>query len=136
MRGGGDGRRPVLVTGASSGIGRATVGLLAERGFRVLATVRREEDGRAVEALDPQVAAVRLNVTDGASIGRARVEVEERVGAAGLAGLVNNAGVGLASPLELLDSDELRAHLEVNVVGQHAVTRALLPALRRGTCAR
>ncbi|MEV4421784.1 SDR family NAD(P)-dependent oxidoreductase [Patulibacter sp. NPDC049589] len=121
----------VLVTGASSGIGRATAALLAARGLRVLATVRREEDGRALEAEIPGVTAVRLDVTDPASVARARDEVEAACGPVGLAGLVNNAGAGLASPVELLDPDELRAHYEVNVIGQVAVTRALLPAVRR-----
>jgi NAD(P)-dependent dehydrogenase (short-subunit alcohol dehydrogenase family) len=124
-------RGVVVVTGASSGIGRDSARLLADAGFGVLGTVRRERDAAELESLHPGIRAVRLDVTDPASIDRARVEIDRVCGATGLAGLVNNAGSGLAMPLELLDSEPLRRHYEVNVIGPLAVTRALLPALRR-----
>jgi NAD(P)-dependent dehydrogenase (short-subunit alcohol dehydrogenase family) len=125
-------RGTVVVTGASSGIGQDSARLLAEAGFRVLGTVRRDADARVLEALHPAIAAVRLDLTDADAIDAARERIDEACGAAGLAGLVNNAGDGLAMPLELLDSEPLRRHYEVNVIGPMAVTRALLPALRRG----
>lgn len=116
-------RGTVLVTGTSTGIGRATALHLATLGFHVLAGVRREADGAA---LGPAVEPVLCDVTDAAQV-RA---VAEAVGDGGLAGLVNNAGIVEVGPVELLDLDRLRRALEVNVVSHVAVTQALLPALR------
>jgi NAD(P)-dependent dehydrogenase (short-subunit alcohol dehydrogenase family) len=115
----------VVVTGASTGIGEATARHLRELGFDVFAGVRKQEDaGRAQAAgLQPLM----LDVTDADSIESARRELEgER-----LAGLVNNAGIAVSGPLEFIPVDEFRRQLEVNVVGQVAVTQALLPLLRR-----
>jgi NAD(P)-dependent dehydrogenase (short-subunit alcohol dehydrogenase family) len=114
----------VVVTGASTGIGEATARHLRELGFEVFAGVRKQEDADRVQAagLNP----VMLDVTDGASIQRARAQVEGRR----LAGLVNNAGIAVSGPLEFIPVDEFRHQLEVNVVGQMAVTQAFLPALR------
>jgi NAD(P)-dependent dehydrogenase (short-subunit alcohol dehydrogenase family) len=112
--------RTVLVTGASSGIGAACAERLARSGWRVLAGVRREGDSPdGTEEL-------LLDVTDAGQIQAASEGVEE------LQGLVNNAGIALGGPLEFVPLDELRKQLEVNVVGQIAVTQAFLPALRRG----
>jgi NAD(P)-dependent dehydrogenase (short-subunit alcohol dehydrogenase family) len=112
--------RTALVTGASSGIGAACAARLARSGWRVLAGVRRAGD--APEGTEE----VLLDVTDAGDIAAAADGIEE------LHGLVNNAGVALALPLERVPLDELRRQLEVNVVGQVAVTQALVPALRRG----
>lgn len=122
-------RGGVVVTGASSGIGRETARRLAARGFRVFGTVRREEDaaGLRAEALEP----VHMDVTDPASVAAARDAVLAALGGTPLVGLVNNAGVPAAGPLEFLPLPELRQALEVNVVGALAVTQAFLPALRR-----
>jgi len=105
--------RTVLVTGASSGIGAACAVRLRDRGWRVLAGVRRE--GSAPEGTEE----VLVDVTDPPAL-----ELEE------LHGLVNNAGVAVAGPLEFLPADELRRQLEVNVVGQLRMTQLCLPALR------
>jgi NAD(P)-dependent dehydrogenase (short-subunit alcohol dehydrogenase family) len=110
--------RTALVTGASSGIGAACASRLARGGWRVLAGVRKAGD--APEGTEE----VLLDVTDAAQIAAAAERVEE------LHGLVNNAGVALAMPLELVPLEELRKQLEVNVVGQVAVTQAFAPALR------
>jgi NAD(P)-dependent dehydrogenase (short-subunit alcohol dehydrogenase family) len=118
----------VLVTGASSGIGEATARHLATLGFDVLAGVRKDEDAERIGAV-PGVEAVKLDVTDAASIAAAAERAGD--GAVGLAGLVNNAGVAITGPLEFMPVDELRRQLEINVIGQVAVTQALLPALRR-----
>jgi NAD(P)-dependent dehydrogenase (short-subunit alcohol dehydrogenase family) len=109
----------VLVTGASSGIGEACALRLARKGWRVLAGVRKLGDapGGTAELL--------LDVTDAEQVRAAAATVEE------LDALVNNAGIAVASPLEAIPLDELRRQLEVNVVGQVAVTQALLPQLRR-----
>ena len=128
----GSGRRTVVVTGASSGIGRATALALDSLGFDVLAGVRKGSDaeslkGEASERLEPLM----LDVADEASVDAAASAVEERTGERGLAGLVNNAGVAIGAPVELIELDELRRQLEVNLVGQVAVTKSLIPLLRR-----
>jgi len=117
--------RCVVVTGASSGIGEACALRLAGAGWRVLAGVRAAADGDRLRerGLEP----VTLDVTDAASIAAAA----ERLGDGGLQGLVNNAGIAVSMPLEFLPLDELRRQLEVNLVGQLAVTQAFLPYLRR-----
>jgi NAD(P)-dependent dehydrogenase (short-subunit alcohol dehydrogenase family) len=118
--------RIAVVTGTSSGIGEAVALRLGRAGWRVLAGVRRQEDAERLE--DRGLQPVWLDVTDADSIAAAAVELGERP----LAGLVNNAGVAVSMPLELLPLDELRRQLEINLVGQVAVTQAFLPALRRG----
>ena len=117
-------RGAVVVTGASSGIGEATSLHLRSLGFEVFAGVRKEEDAERVrgQGLEP----LQLEVTDQESIQAARTAVGERP----LAGLVNNAGVAVSGPLEYLPIDELRRQLEINLVGQVAVTQAFLAALR------
>jgi NAD(P)-dependent dehydrogenase (short-subunit alcohol dehydrogenase family) len=116
----------VLVTGASSGIGEATALHLAELGFDVVAAVRKDEDAERLAARG--VRTVRLDICDADSIAAAQAEL----GDGPLAGLVNNAGIAVAAPLEFLPLDQLRHQLEVNVVGQLAVTQRFLPALRAG----
>jgi len=122
----------VFITGASSGIGYVTALDLDRRGFRVFATVRREQDGKALAAeASPHLRVLYLDVTDADAIRRAAAEVEAAVGEAGLDGLVNNAGVVEPGPIEFVSLDSLRRQLEVNVTGQVAVTQAFLPMLRR-----
>jgi NAD(P)-dependent dehydrogenase (short-subunit alcohol dehydrogenase family) len=123
-------RGTVVVTGASTGIGEATAGLLSRRGFDVVAGVRSEES--AARALEAGLTPLRFDVTDEESVRVAAASVEERVGAQGLGGLVNNAGVAVSGPVEVIPLDEWRRQLEVNLIGQIAVTKALLPALLRG----
>jgi NAD(P)-dependent dehydrogenase (short-subunit alcohol dehydrogenase family) len=126
-------RPHTLVTGASSGIGRATALRLAAAGQHVYAGVRTEADGTSVAgaAADGELTPVFLDVTDAAQIATASATVTEHVGSAGLDGLVDNAGIGVAAPTELLPLDTFRRLLEINVVGQLAVTQAFLPLLRR-----
>jgi NAD(P)-dependent dehydrogenase (short-subunit alcohol dehydrogenase family) len=117
----------VLVTGASTGIGECCVHRLAAEGFRVLAGVRQRADGERLRAAAPdRIEWVELDVTREDQIAGA----VERAGPA-LAGLVNNAGIVVAGPLEHVTADLLRQQLEVNVIGLHAVTRACLPLVRR-----
>lgn len=124
-------KRFVVVTGAAKGIGRAIALDLAHRGFQVFAGVRKAQDGEAlVTAGGANLTPLLLDVTDAAQVAAAAEVVRVAVGAAGLAGLVNNAGVAVAGPLEFMPLEELRNQLEVNVVGQMGVTQALLPLLR------
>ena len=113
----------VLVTGASSGIGRASALRLAAAGWRVYGGVRTAH--AADELREHGIVPVQLDVTDAEQIAAAAREVEPE-----LHGLVDNAGIAVAAPLELVPLDELRRQLEVNVVGQVAVLQAVLPALR------
>jgi NAD(P)-dependent dehydrogenase (short-subunit alcohol dehydrogenase family) len=124
--------RAVVVTGASSGLGRASALRLARSGFHVFAGVRKEEDGEALEevALAGHLTPLFTDVTDPGFIASAARHVEAAVGEAGLAGLKNNAGIGEAWPLEYVPLDELRRQFEVNVVGHVAVTHAFLPLIR------
>jgi NAD(P)-dependent dehydrogenase (short-subunit alcohol dehydrogenase family) len=127
-------RGAVVVTGASSGIGRATATHLDSLGFRVFAGVRKESDADALRAAgSDRLEPMELDVADESSVDSAAREVSERVGDAGVAGLVNNAGIGVGGPVELLALDDLRRQLEVNLVGQVAVTQALIPQLRRAS---
>jgi NAD(P)-dependent dehydrogenase (short-subunit alcohol dehydrogenase family) len=121
----------VVVTGASSGIGEATAQHLESLGFTVLAGVRKEEDAERLVAPGSQtLRPLWLDVTDSASVASAAEEVAAATGPDGLAGLVNNAGVAVSAPVEHVPIDQLRYQLEVNLVGQVAVTQALLPHLR------
>jgi NAD(P)-dependent dehydrogenase (short-subunit alcohol dehydrogenase family) len=122
-------RGTVLVTGASTGIGEASARHLSGLGFDVVAGVRSEE--AAARAREGGLEPVQLDVTDAASVAAAAAFVESRVGDRGLDGLVNNAGVAVSGPVELIPLDEWRRQLEVNLIGQVAVTQALLPALLR-----
>jgi NAD(P)-dependent dehydrogenase (short-subunit alcohol dehydrogenase family) len=122
----------VVVTGASTGIGRATALLLDEKGYRVFAGVRKEADAKSLaEEGTDNLTPVTIDVTKESSIKSAKDEVERAVGTDGLVGLVNNAGVGDGGPVETMDLDVLRNVLEVNLVGQVAVTQAFLPLIRQ-----
>jgi NAD(P)-dependent dehydrogenase (short-subunit alcohol dehydrogenase family) len=123
--------RSALVTGASTGIGRAAALRLDSDGWRVFAGVRREEDAAALRAAGSRrLLPLMLDVTDAAQIAAAAERVGEEVDGTGLDGLVNNAGIPYGGAVELLEIDEVRRVLEVNVVGQIAVTQALLPLIR------
>ena len=117
----------VIVTGASTGIGEAMVANFAANDVRVFAAVR---DLSTVDA-HPLVTPVRLDVTSAQEALDAAETVREALGSGTrLRGIVNNAGIAVGGPLEFLDLDDLRRQLEVNVVGQLAVTQAFLPLLR------
>jgi NAD(P)-dependent dehydrogenase (short-subunit alcohol dehydrogenase family) len=116
----------IIVTGASTGIGEACARRLALGGFDVYAGVRKDEDAERVDAIHDRVKPLRIDVADEASIAAARQEV----GDGPLAGLVNNAGISVTGPLEFVPLDEFRRQLEVNVIGQIAVTQAFLPGIR------
>jgi NAD(P)-dependent dehydrogenase (short-subunit alcohol dehydrogenase family) len=122
-------RGGVVVTGASTGIGRETVRRLHATGFDVFGSVRRTDDAAALRS--EGVTPLMLDVTDVATIATARRDVLASLAERPLVGLVNNAGIPAAGPIELLALDQLRRVLEVNVVGAVAVTQAFLPELRR-----
>jgi NAD(P)-dependent dehydrogenase (short-subunit alcohol dehydrogenase family) len=124
-------QRSVLVTGASTGIGKETALLLARKGFRVFAGVRRAADGKALvrESAGLLVPLV-VDVTVSSSIRAAAQQVARALRGNESFALVNNAGIAVAAPLELLSIEDLRRQFEVNVFGHVAVTQAFLPLLR------
>jgi NAD(P)-dependent dehydrogenase (short-subunit alcohol dehydrogenase family) len=123
--------RSALVTGASTGIGRATALRLDGAGWKVFAGVRKEEDAASLRAeASERLAPVILDVTDAEQIATA-AELIGREAEGGLDGLVNNAGVAVPGPLETVPLEDLRHQLEVNLVAYVAVTQAMLPEIRR-----
>jgi NADP-dependent 3-hydroxy acid dehydrogenase YdfG len=123
-------QRAIVITGASSGIGKATALHLDQRGFRVFAGVRKEADGLALsEEASDRLKPVLLDVTSDDSI-EAAVNTFSEATSGKLFGLVNNAGLSLNGPLELVPVPEIRRLMDVNVTGLLAVTRAFLPSLR------
>lgn len=123
--------RAVLVTGASSGIGKSCALHLAEAGFRVFAGTRRESDATELRnKAKGFVQPLALDVTRDQSIADAVDRLSQALLPNEQLGLVNNAGIAVSGPLEAVDSAALRQQFEVNVVGVVAVTRALLPQLR------
>jgi NAD(P)-dependent dehydrogenase (short-subunit alcohol dehydrogenase family) len=128
-----------LITGASTGIGRATALRLARAGWTILAGVREGGAGEQLAAesgTDGRVIPLALEVTDTDQVAQAAERVGELAGGrgrtpGGLDALVNNAGIGVGGPLELVAPEDMRRQFDVNVLAQVAVTRAMLPALRR-----
>ncbi len=122
----------VLITGCSTGIGRATALYLDRLGYRVFATVRRKSDMEALCAeAGGRLTPILLDVTDAESIAEAEAEAQRALGGEGLLGLVNNAGVAFHSSLEFAPLETLRQLFEVNVFGLLAVTQAFLPLIRQ-----
>ncbi len=123
--------KSVLITGASSGIGRATALYLAKNGWRVFAAVRKDNDAEQIEAENVGwLETVRLDVTDDSSIAAAAAEVKSRLRGHGLDGLFNNAGIGTLSSVEHTSLDTLRHVYAVNVFGQISAIQAFLPLVR------
>jgi NAD(P)-dependent dehydrogenase (short-subunit alcohol dehydrogenase family) len=123
--------RSIVITGASSGIGRATALRLARSGWRVFAAVRKEADATAVEAAaEGALETVRLDVADAGSIAAAARDVAARLGGRGLDALFNNAGIGDIFPTESGSLEALRDIFEINLFGQIAVIQAFLPLVR------
>jgi NAD(P)-dependent dehydrogenase (short-subunit alcohol dehydrogenase family) len=123
-----DPREAIVISGASTGIGASSAERLARDGFLVFAGVRTGSDAAAVEALHPNVRALRLDVTDDASIEAAVTIVAEE--GVRLRGLVNNAGIAVGGPVEFLPLALWRRVYDVNLFGAIGLTQAFLPLLR------
>ena len=122
----------VVITGASTGIGEACALHLDKLGYRVFAGIRKAADGESLRRRGSErLVPVRLDITDETEVAQAARNVVAALGAGGLAGLVNNAGIVVGGMLEFLPLAALRRQWEVNVVGQIAVTQAFLPSLRK-----
>jgi NAD(P)-dependent dehydrogenase (short-subunit alcohol dehydrogenase family) len=123
-------RKTVVITGASSGIGRACVSQLIQAGWCVFATVRKSRDGDELRPVfGANLKPVIMDVTDRASIISAAEQVSSQLGKWGLDGLVNVAGVGQVRPVEYVTARDLQEMFDINVFGQLAVTQAFLPVL-------
>lgn len=123
--------KSVLITGASTGIGRATALQLDKSGWRVFAGVRREEDAASLrEVGTDRLEPLMLDVTNAGQIAAAAQLIEDERGSVGLDGLVNNAGIAVPGPLETLPIEDFKRQIDVNLSAQVAVTQAMLPAIR------
>ena len=125
--------KSVVITGASSGLGKAAAVRLTELGYRVFAGVRRKSSAAELSAVPPsagELIPVLLDVTDAESIVQAGRLVEQMCADTGLWAVVNNAGISISAPLECLPMNVLRTQLEANVVGSVAVSQRFLPLLR------
>jgi NAD(P)-dependent dehydrogenase (short-subunit alcohol dehydrogenase family) len=119
-----------LITGVSSGFGRALAEVVLEKGGTVAGTVRNEPAKTEFENLAPGKAiGLLLDVTDEASVRRGVAEAEKKTG--GIDVLVNNAGYGLEGAIEEVTLDQVRSQFEVNVFGAVAMMQAVLPAMRK-----
>jgi NAD(P)-dependent dehydrogenase (short-subunit alcohol dehydrogenase family) len=120
----------LVITGASTGIGRAAVKLMAARGWRVFASVRKPSDADSLRReFGGKVVPLLFDVTDADAVKAAAEEVRAQLGGRALRGLVNNAGVGTGGPLALQPPDEIRRVFEINVMGAVAVSQAMIPLL-------
>jgi NAD(P)-dependent dehydrogenase (short-subunit alcohol dehydrogenase family) len=125
-------KKSVVITGASSGIGRASALRMFNAGWRVFATVRKPDDGNKLQAeISQEIAPLIMDVQDRDSISAAAEKLSSQLGGQDLDGLVNVAGIGMVRPLEYATPEDLHTIFEVNVFGQIAVTQALLPLIRR-----
>ncbi|MBI1282226.1 MAG: SDR family NAD(P)-dependent oxidoreductase [Anaerolineaceae bacterium] len=122
----------VVITGAAKGIGRATALHLDKKGFTVIAGVRTQADADALckeasERLQPVI----VDITNAGQVAQLAETVSRIVGQHGLDGLINNAGIAVAAPLEFVPIDEFRRQIEVNLTAHLMVTQALLPSIRK-----
>jgi NAD(P)-dependent dehydrogenase (short-subunit alcohol dehydrogenase family) len=123
-------KKTVLITGGSGGVGSALAQRMAADGWRVFATARDPKTIEKPRDVAGEVIPLALELTDDDAVAVAAATVRERVGERGLDGVVNNAGVIVQGPLELVPTGELRRQFDINVLGQMAVTQAVLPLLR------
>jgi NAD(P)-dependent dehydrogenase (short-subunit alcohol dehydrogenase family) len=122
--------RAIVVTGASTGIGRAAVASAVKGGARVFASVRKQADAESLtNEFGAAVVPLIFDVADGAGVRAGAARVAESLGKARLFGLVNNAGIAVPGPLLHLDAEEITRQLDVNLVGVHRVTQAFAPLL-------
>ncbi|MCZ2355084.1 MAG: SDR family oxidoreductase [Bacteroidia bacterium] len=123
--------KSVLVTGASTGIGKACVHILLNSGWRVFAGVRKEQDAEKLKQESKNRAIpIFLDVTQPESIQDAASIITTQIGSEGFHGLVNNAGIAVACPLEAIPIEDIRKQFEVNVFGQLSVIQAFINLLR------
>lgn len=123
--------KTVVITGASSGIGRACVAKLSRAGWKIFATVRKTADQTRLQSEDANVTAVIMDVQDRASITAAAEQIAPQLKNRALGGLVNVAGIGTVQPVEYITPQAMQEIFDINVFGQIAVTQAFLPFIRK-----
>lgn len=121
--------KTVVITGASTGIGRAAAEHLASQGWRVFAGARKQTDLDSLGGLSERIHPLPLDVTQPDQLSEAVETVSATLGDTTLGGLVNNAGIAFMAPLALQPMDEVRAHFDVNVIGAIAASQAFAPLL-------
>ncbi|MEL7539642.1 MAG: SDR family oxidoreductase [Pseudomonadota bacterium] len=121
--------KTVVITGASTGIGRSAAEHLAAKGWRVFAGIRKEKDGAALIAADERITPILLDVTQPEQVDAAVETVRAALGGQKLAGLVNNAGIANMGPLALQPLDQFKSHFDVNVFGLLRASQAFAPLL-------
>jgi NAD(P)-dependent dehydrogenase (short-subunit alcohol dehydrogenase family) len=124
--------KSVLITGTSTGIGRATALHLDQLGYRVFAGVRKEDDAKALQReASANLVPLMIDMNDTDSMANAFKQVSAIAGPEGLAGLVNNAGIPMGGPLEFFDPDQLQKGLQVNLLGHIRMIQQFLPLIRK-----
>ena len=126
--------KSIVITGASTGIGRAVAEHMAAQGWKVFAGVRKAADGDALVAAQPSIIPLILDVTKPEQIRTAAQIVSDQLDGHTLSGLVNNAGIAEMGPLPVQPMDEIRKHFDINVLGVIEVTQNFLPLLGTETC--
>ncbi|MEL6727523.1 MAG: SDR family oxidoreductase [Pseudomonadota bacterium] len=121
--------KTVVITGASTGIGRTTAEHLAKKGWQVFAGIRKESDGAALKAADDRIIPILLDVTQPKQVDAAVETVRAALSGQKLAGLVNNAGIANMGPLALQPLDQFKSHFDVNVFGLLRASQAFAPLL-------
>lgn len=125
-------RGAIIITGASTGIGKFCALYLDQLGFKVFAGVRQESDGaKLVEESSHRIIPVIIDITKMETIYNASKKIDALVGEAGIVGLINNAGIVITGPLELLPINLLRKQLDVNIIGHLAVIQQFLPLIKK-----
>lgn len=124
-------RKYVLITGVSSGIGYDSIGYLIDKGFHVFGSVRKESDFQRLVAEFPEhFTCLQFDVTKKEEVAAAYTKVQSVIGHQKLTGLVNNAGLAIGGPMELMDDEKFRYQMEVNLFAVRTVTNIFLPLLK------
>lgn len=125
--------KSIVITGASTGIGRATAEYLANRDWKVFAGVRKEADGQPLVAAQSNITPILVDVAKPEQIRAVAGQVSDALDGKKLGGLINNAGIANLGPLPVQPMDEIRAHFDINVLGLVEMTQAFLPLLGMDT---
>ncbi|MDD3237852.1 MAG: SDR family oxidoreductase [Candidatus Gastranaerophilales bacterium] len=126
----GNAKKAVLITGASSGIGKEIASKLAQEGYQVFAGIRKKSDKFKLEKISKNITGVYLDVTNQAGIDKAFWYVLKKTDS--LYALINNAGIAVGGPMEFLPVKKIKEQFDINVFGAVAVAQKFLPILNDG----